>query len=222
MVEAADGPWQRKARARYLANIMSAAASPTNFLWTNPLAVKRAFETGGRSVVPGSLNMLRDVAKGGMPRMVNRQAFGVGTKLACTPGAVVYRDEIFGLLQYEPTTRLVRARPLLMVPPELNRYYVLDLAPGRSMVEFALEQGIQTFMIVWRNPRPELGHGHWGVDDYLAAQARAAEIIRKITHSDTVNWLGLCAGVSRPRSTLVIWPPRATRRPAARRTSSRC
>lgn len=194
MVEAGDGPWPRKARARYLASIMSAAASPTNFLWTNPLALKRAFETGGRSVVRGTRNMLRDLAGGGMPRMVNRQAFGVGEKLACTPGAVVYRDEIFELLQYEPTTPLVRARPLIMVPPELNRYYVLDLSPGRSMVEFALEQGIQTFMIVWRNPRPELGHGRWGVDDYLAAQDRAAEIVRKITHSDTVNWLGLCAG----------------------------
>ncbi|HYZ54204.1 MAG TPA: alpha/beta fold hydrolase [Streptosporangiaceae bacterium] len=194
MVEAADGPWQRQARNRYLANIITASLSPANFLWTNPLALKRAFETGGQSVVRGGVNMLRDLAGGGMPRMVDRQAFGVGEKLACTPGSVVYRDEIFELLQYAPATPAVRSVPLLMVPPELNRYYVLDLAPGRSMVEFAVEQGIQTFMIVWRNPRPELGHGRWGVDDYLAAQARAAEIVRKITHSDTVNWLGLCAG----------------------------
>jgi polyhydroxyalkanoate synthase len=194
MVEAADGPWQRQARNRYLANIITASLSPANFLWTNPLALKRAFETGGQSVVRGGVNMLRDLAGGGMPTMVNRQAFGVGEKLACTPGSVVYRDEIFELLQYAPATPAVRSVPLLMVPPQLNRYYVLDLAPGRSMVEFAVEQGIQTFMIVWRNPRPELGHGRWGVDDYLAAQARAAEIVRKISHSDTVNWLGLCAG----------------------------
>jgi polyhydroxyalkanoate synthase len=194
MIEAADGPWQRQARARYLANIITAALSPTNFFLTNPLALKRAFETGGQSVLRGNLNMLRDLARGGMPRMVNRETFVVGGKLASTPGSVVYRDEIFELLQYAPATPTVRSVPLLMVPPQLNRYYVLDLAPGRSMVEFAVEHGIQTFMIVWRNPRPELGHGRWGVDDYLAAQARAAEIVRKITHSDTVNWLGLCAG----------------------------
>jgi poly[(R)-3-hydroxyalkanoate] polymerase subunit PhaC len=129
-----------------------------------------------------------------MPQMVNREPFPVGEKLACTPGAVVYRDEIFELLQYTPTTPAVRTRPLLMVPPELNRYYILDLAPGRSLVEYLVQNGIQPFMIVWRNPRAELGHGRWGLDDYLTAEARAAEVIKKITRSDTVNWLGLCAG----------------------------
>ena len=87
--------------------------------------------------------MLRDLARGGMPKMVNREPLPVGEKLACTPGAVVYRDEMFELLQYAPTTPAVHSRPLLMVPPELNRYYVLDLAPGRSMVEYAVENGIQ-------------------------------------------------------------------------------
>src|SRR6266516_1578301 len=154
MADSADGPWERQARTRYLANIVTAALSPTNFFWTNPLALK----------------------------------------LACTPGAVVYRDEIFELLEYAPATPAVRSRPLLMVPPELNRYYVLDLAPGRSMVEFAVAHGIKTFMIVWRNPRAELGHGRWGLDDYLAAHVRAAEVAQKITGSDAVNWLGLCAG----------------------------
>ena len=126
--------------------------------------------------------------------MVNREPFPVGEKLACTPGAVVYRDEIFELLQYAPATPAVRSRPLLMVPPELNRYYILDLAPGRSVVEYLVQNGIQPFMIVWRNPRAELGHGRWGLDDYLAAQAKAAEVVKKITGSDTINWLGLCAG----------------------------
>ena len=194
MADAADGPWERQARTRYLANIITGALSPTNYLPTNPLALKRAFETGGLSVLRGGRNMARDLARGGMPSMVNRKPFPVGEKLACTPGAVVYRDEIFELLQYAPATPAVRARPLLMVPPELNRYYVLDLAPGRSMVQYALEQGIQVFMIVWRNPRADLGHGRWGLDDYLAAHTRAAEIVRKITRSDTLNWLGLCAG----------------------------
>src|SRR6266480_3857202 len=194
MADAVDGPWDRQARASYLANLVTAMASPTNFFLTNPAALKRAFETGGMSALRGGRNMLRDLTRGGMPQMVNREPFPVGEKLACTPGAVVYRDEIFELLQYTPSTAAVHGRPLLMVPPELNRHYVLDLAPGRSLVEFAVASGIQTFMIVWRNPRAELGHGRWGLDDYLTAQARAAEVVKKITRSDTVNWLGLCAG----------------------------
>ena len=194
MVEATDGPWDRQARTRYLANILTAMASPTNLFLTNPAALKRAFETGGLSVLRGGRNMARDLARGGMPQMVNREPFPVGEKLACTPGAVVYRDEIFELLQYAPATPAVHSRPLLMVPPELNRYYILDLAPGRSLVEYLVDNGIQPFMIVWRNPRAELGHGRWGIDDYLTAQAKAAEVIKKITGSDTVNWLGLCAG----------------------------
>jgi polyhydroxyalkanoate synthase len=194
MADAVDGPWDRQARTRYLADITTAMLSPTNFFWTNPAALKRAFETGGLSVLRGGRNMLRDLARGGMPQMVNREPFPVGEKLACTPGAVVYRDEIFELLQYAPATPAVHSRPLLMVPPELNRHYVLDLAPGRSLVEYLVENGIQTFMIVWRNPRAELGHGRWGIDDYLAAQARASEAVQEITGSDTINWLGLCAG----------------------------
>jgi polyhydroxyalkanoate synthase len=194
MADAVDGPWDRQARTRYLADITTAMLSPTNFFWTNPAALKRAFETGGLSVLRGGRNMIRDLARGGMPQMVNREPFPVGEKLACTPGAVVYRDEMFELLQYAPATPAVHSRPLLMVPPELNRHYVLDLAPGRSLVEYVVENGIQTFMIVWRNPRAELGHGRWGLDDYLAAQGRAAEAVKKITGSDTINWLGLCAG----------------------------
>ena len=194
MTDAVDGPWDRQARTRYLASILAATLSPTNFFLTNPAALKRAFETGGLSVLRGGRNMVRDLARGGMPQMVNREPFGVGEKLGCTPGAVVYRDEIFELLQYAPTTPAVRSRPLLMVPPELNRYYILDLAPGRSLVEYLVDNGIQPFMIVWRNPRAELGHGRWGIDDYLTAQAKAAEVIKKITRSDTINWLGLCAG----------------------------
>src|SRR5215510_8996911 len=194
MADAVDGPWDRQARTRYLASITTAMLSPTNFFWTNPAALKRAFETGGVSVLRGTRNMARDLSRGGMPQMVNREPFPVGEKLACTPGAVVYRDEIFELLHYTPTTPSVRSRPLLMVPPELNRHYILDLAPGRSLVEYIVGNGIQTFMIVWRNPRAELGHGRWGLDDYLTAEARAAEVIKKITRSDTINWLGLCAG----------------------------
>ena len=194
LVDDMDVPWARRARARYLASILSAGLAPTNFFWTNPAAIKRAFETGGQSVLRGGQNMLRDLASGGMPKMVDRAPFPVGEKLACTPGAVVYREDMFELLQYTPVTPAVRSRPLLMVPPELNRYYVLDLSPGRSVVEYAVANGIQTFMLVWRNPQAELGHGRWGMDDYIAGQLRAADVVRKITRTESINWLGLCAG----------------------------
>ena len=194
MAGAVETSWEQKGRASYLANIMTASLAPTNFPWTNPAVLKRAFETGGRSLFSGAQNMVRDLTSGGMPKMVNRDAMKVGEQLAVTPGAVVYRDEMFELLEYAPCTPTVRSRPLLMVPPEINRYYVLDLSPGRSMVEYAVENGLTTFMVSWRNPREELGHGKWGFDDYAAAVLRAVEIVKNITHIETINVLGLCAG----------------------------
>jgi polyhydroxyalkanoate synthase len=134
------------------------------------------------------------MAKGGMPSMIDRKQFTVGKDIACTPGAVVYRDEMFELLQYTPATPKVRTIPVLMIPPQINRHYVLDLAPGRSLAEFTVSQGIGVFMVVWRNPDSKLGHGKWGLNDYLAAEERANEVVKKITRSDKINLLGLCAG----------------------------
>jgi polyhydroxyalkanoate synthase subunit PhaC len=194
MCDTVEGPWQEQARARFLASIIKAGMAPSNYLLTNPAALRRAVETGGLSVFNGAMNMMRDLARGGMPSAVDRSEYPVGEKLACTPGAVVYREEMFELLQYAPSTPRVHDRPLLMVPPQVNRYYILDLAPGRSVAEYAVAQGIQTFMVVWRNPRGDLGHGAWGLDDYLRAAMRAAGVVKKITRSDALNWLGLCAG----------------------------
>ncbi len=194
MYQHSDGTWQNKARARFAADVITAAVAPTNYLGTNPEALKKAMETGGLSLVHGAQNMLNDMAKGGMPSMVDRKQFTVGKDIGASPGAVVYRDEMFELLQYTPTTPKVHSIPVLMVPPEINRYYVIDLSPGRSLVEFAVSQGIQVFMIVWRNPNAQLGHGKWGLDEYLAAEERANEVVKKITRSDKINLLGLCAG----------------------------
>jgi polyhydroxyalkanoate synthase len=194
MYQGMDGSWQNKARARFAADVITAALSPTNYLGTNPEALRKAAETGGLSLVRGAQNMLHDMARGGMPAMTDRKQFTVGKDISCTPGAVVYRDEMFELLQYTSTTPKVRSIPLLMIPPQINRHYVLDLAPGRSLAEFAVSQGIQVFMIVWRNPSSQLGHGKWGLDDYLAAEERANEVVKKITRSDKINMLGLCAG----------------------------
>jgi polyhydroxyalkanoate synthase subunit PhaC len=194
MYQSVEGSWQDKARARFAAAVITAALAPTNYLGTNPEALRKAVETGGLSLVRGVQNMLNDMARGGMPSMVDRKQFTVGKDIGATPGAVVYRDEMFELLQYSPATPKVRSIPVLMIPPQINRYYVLDLAPGRSLVEFAVSQGIQVFMVVWRNPNARLGHGKWGLDDYLAAAERATEVVKKITRSEKINLLGLCAG----------------------------
>ena len=194
MYESTDGSWQNKARARFAADVIAAALSPTNYLATNPAALREAIETSGLSLVKGAQNMVKDLARGGMPSMVDRNQFKVGTDLAATPGAVVYRDEMFELLQYNPTTPRVRSVPLLMIPPQINRHYIMDLSPGRSLVEFAVSQGIQAFMIVWRNPSSQRGEGKWGLDDYLAAAERAANVVKKIARTDQLNLLGLCAG----------------------------
>ena len=194
MYQSVEGSWQDKARARFAADIITAALAPTNYLGTNPEAMKKAVETGGLSLVRGARNMLQDLAKGGMPSMVDRKQFTVGKDIAATPGAVVYRDELFELLQYTPSTAKVRSIPVLMIPPQINRHYVMDLAPGRSLVEFAVSQGLQVFMVVWRNPSSQRGDGKWGLDEYLAAAERAGEVVKKITRSEKINLLGLCAG----------------------------
>ena len=194
MYESVDGSWENKARARFAADVITAAMSPTNYLGTNPAALREAIESSGLSLVKGAQNMLNDLARGGMPSMVDRKQFIVGKDVACTPGAVVYRDEMFELLQYTPTTPKVRAIPVLMIPPQINRHYVMDLSPGRSLVEFAVSQGIQVFMIVWRNPSSLRGEGRWGLDDYVAAAERAGDVVKKISRTGKLNFLGLCAG----------------------------
>src|SRR5271157_339903 len=128
MYQSVEGSWQDKARARFAADVITAAVAPTNYLGTNPEALKKAMETGGLSLVHGAQNMLNDMAKGGMPSMVDRKQFTVGKDIGASPGAVVYRDEMFELLQYTPTTPKVHSIPVLMVPPEINRYYVMDLS----------------------------------------------------------------------------------------------
>jgi polyhydroxyalkanoate synthase len=185
--------WRREARARYAATLLTDAAAPTNLLLGNPAALKRAFDTGGASLMRGLRNALRDVTeRGGMPAQVDRTPYKVGENLAATPGAVVYRDDLFELIQYAPATPHVRARPVLMIPPQVNKHYFLDLAPGRSLVEYVVGRGMQYFTVVWRNPGPD--NGDWGIDDYAAAQLRAIDVVRDVSRSDEVGLLGVCAG----------------------------
>jgi polyhydroxyalkanoate synthase len=189
-----EGDWQKQARARLRASIITGGLAPTNYLLSNPTALRTAWQTHGASLARGARNMARDVfVNRGIPSTVDTRPFHVGGNLACSPGAVVYREPMFEMIQYAPRAPAVGTRPLVMVPPPANRHYILDLAPGRSLVEAACQAGVQAFMIVWRNPfLPE--HGRWGLDDHVAAALRAVDVARDITGADQANLLGLCGG----------------------------
>jgi polyhydroxyalkanoate synthase subunit PhaC len=183
----------RAEQARFAANILTSAAAPTNFLLGNPAALKRAFDTGGMSLVRGTRNFVHDVRRnGGLPSMIEPGAFEVGRDLAMTPGAVVARNAVAEVLQYAPGTDPVFQRPVLVVPPPIGRFYFLDLRPGRSFVEYATGRGLQTFLLSWRNPTAE--HGHWDLDTYARTVSAALDVVRDVTGCPDVNMIGFCAG----------------------------
>jgi len=180
-------------RAMLVADIMIDALAPTNSLPGNPSAVKLAVDTGGLSLVQGLRHALDDLRNNhGMPSQVDKTPFKVGENLATTEGAVVYRTEMLELLQYTPKTGNVRAMPLLFVPPQINKYYVLDLTPEKSMSRYLVDQGFQVFVVSWRNPGPE--HRDWGLADYVAALVDVIGVVAAITGSEKVNISGGCSG----------------------------
>lgn len=180
-------------RMRYVTSLFTDALSPGNTLIGNPTALKAALETGGGSLLNGMGNMLQDLkANGGMPAQVDKGAFKVGETLAATTGAVVFRNDVLELLQYVPVTPSVFAIPIMMVPPVVNKYYMMDMAPGRSVVQFLVEKGFQPFMISWRNPTA--AHRHWGLNTYVSAMLEAIDAIRDITGSPKVNIFTICTG----------------------------
>ncbi len=180
-------------RARFVVSLLTDTFSPTNTLLGNPASLKKMLDTGGASVVKGLQNMLHDLRTNeGMPAQVDTQAFEVGRNLAVTPGAVVFRNEMLELLQYAPSTATVHARPQIMVPPQVNKYYVFDLAPGKSIVEHLVASGFQTFVVSWRNPTP--AQRDWGMDTYVAALIEAIDAAREITGAKDVNLHGACSG----------------------------
>jgi polyhydroxyalkanoate synthase len=192
-LETTDVDWRTVERARFATGILVSALAPTNALWSNPAALKRAFDTGAGSIGRGVLNWVGDLRhNGGMPSQADRTAFAVGRDLAITPGSVVARDDLVELIQYVPSTPTVRERPILVVPPPIGRYYFLDLRPGRSFVEYSVGRGLQTFMLSWRNPTPE--QGSWDMDSYGASIVEAIDSVREVTGSDDVNVMGFCAG----------------------------
>ncbi len=180
-------------RAEFAVTLLTEALAPTNLLAGNPAALKRAFETGGLSLLQGARHWFDDLLNnGGMPSQVDNRPFQVGETLATTAGSVVHRSEVLELIQYASATESVRTRPLLIVPPQINKYYILDLAPGRSLIEHAAKQGHQVFTISWRNPTPrERG---WDLAAYISAIKQAIDAAVEITGSADVNILGVCAG----------------------------
>ena len=185
--------WSHAQKARFLMGIVTSTAAPTNLFIANPAAMKRARDTRGASLAKGFTNWLSDVrSHGGMPSTAKPGVLKVGEDLAVTPGGVISRDDVAEVIQYTPTTRQVYARPTLIVPPPIGRFYFLDLAPGRSFAQYSVGRGIQTFMLSWRNPTKD--QAHWSIDTYARRILSAIDDVRQATGSNDINIIGFCAG----------------------------
>ena len=180
-------------KARFVMDILTDSVAPTNSLLTNPSALKKARATRGGSLVKGIRHAIEDYRhNNAMPAQVDKNQFEVGENLATTQGSVVFRNEILELIQYQPSTTKVSQRPLLVVPPQINKFYVFDLSPEKSMFKFLVEQGLQLFAVSWRNPTAE--QRHWGMDDYIQSLSDAIEAIQAITGQPSINLMGACSG----------------------------
>ena len=193
LIDDASLDWRADRQARFAAQNVLDALAPTNFPWSNPTVLKEIVDQGGANLVRGIRRLGSDLSRPPrLPASVDVSKFEVGGNLAATPGAVVLRNEVLELIQYKPQTEKVRAVPLMLVPPTINKYYILDLARGRSIVEWLVGQGQQVFTISWRNPDPE--QGHFDLDTYVEAVADAREAVAAITGQESVHALGACSG----------------------------
>lgn len=192
MVDAVEAPSKVKRKIRFAVQQTVDAMSPANFLATNPDAQKKIIETKGESLVKGLTHMMGDMKKGRISQ-TDESAFEIGKNVATTEGAVVFENDLFQLIQYKPLTKTVYERPLLMIPPCINKFYIMDLQPDNSLVRYAVEQGHTTFLVSWRNPDASMGHLGW--DDYIEEGAvKAIEVVQKISGSDQINAFGFCVG----------------------------
>ena len=198
--EAAEGlltdaqlDWRDNERMRFVVDNLVEGLAPTNNPLISPVGWKALIDTGGLSALRGARAFARDMlSKPRVPAMVEPDAFSVGETVAITKGAVVLQTSMFELIQYAPQTPKVRAIPLLMVPPVINKFYIMDIAPGRSMIEYFVQQGQQVFVISWRNPQAR--HRDWGFDAYGAAIIEAMDAVQKITETDSTHLLATCSG----------------------------
>ena len=193
LVKDAELGWGDDQRMGFIIDNLVEASAPSNSPFLNPKVLKRIIDTGGGNLVEGSRRFVRDFAtKPRVPSMVEPDAFEVGTDIAVTPGSVVLRTEMFELIQYTPQTSKVRTVPLLIVPPTINKYYVIDLAENRSLVEHLVKNGQQVYCISWRNP--DARHAAWGADAYGRAILEAMDTCQQIARTEQVALLALCSG----------------------------
>lgn len=180
-------------RARFALSLVTEAAAPTNTLLGNPSALGKAWQTRGQSLVAGLRHFRHDLRhNGGMPSMVDTRPFTVGENIAVTPGQVIHRSELFELIQYAPAGARTFTRPLVVIPPQINKYYISDLAPGRSFVEHTVAAGIPYFTISWRNPTP--AQRDWDLATYVSACKEAIEVACDVSATSDANVAGMCAG----------------------------
>jgi polyhydroxyalkanoate synthase len=185
--------WSDAERMKFVVSNVLEAASPSNNPLISPVAWKAFIDTGGANIVTGPRNLIRDLAQSPrVPSMVDSRAYAVGVDLAVTPGSVVYRCPMFELIQYRPQTESVREIPLLIIPPTINKYYALDLAPGRSLIEYLVEQGQQAFVISWRNP--DSRHSKWGFDAYAEGMIDAFDAVDSISRAGSAHVVAACSG----------------------------
>jgi polyhydroxyalkanoate synthase len=178
------------------------AMSPTLILMSNPAALRKAIETGGASLAAGATNLLADLQAGRLS-MVDADAFAPGRNLALTPGKVVHRNRLIELIQYTPTTEKVHKTPLLILPPWINKYYILDMQPRNSLVRYLVEQGFTVFLISWKNPDASMDE--IGIEDYIdLGPVEASNVVREITGSPTLNAMGYCIGGTLLTMTLAV------------------
>ena len=193
LVQDASLEWADAERIGFAVSNLVEAASPSNNPLLSPVAWKAAIDTGAANLVIGPRNLLRDLsAPPRVPSMVPPNAYQVGTDLAVTPGSVVLRTPMLEVIQYRPQTETVREVPLLIIPPTINKYYVLDLAPGRSLIEYLVQQGQQVFVVSWRNP--DVRHREWGFDAYAQGLLDAFDAVDKITGVDSAHVVAACSG----------------------------
>jgi polyhydroxyalkanoate synthase subunit PhaC len=202
IVRDSEAPAAAKQKAEFGVQLLIDAIAPTNFIPGNPAVIKKALDTGGLSLVKGARNFIHDVRTNrGVPRQVVPGAHTVGEDMALTPGKVVFRNDLMELIQYAPSTAEVHETPLLFSPPWINKYYIMDLAPGRSLAQWAVDHGHTAFMISYRNPDEQMRNVK--MDDYLISGPIAAlDVVRDITGAEKVNLLGLCLGGTLTMATL--------------------
>ena len=192
MAESVEGDKKTRQKVKFAVGQWVDAMSPANFLATNPEAQQKLRETKGESLSAGIDNLLADMRKGRMS-MTDETKFEVGKNMAVTPGSVVYENDLIQVIQYKPATAQVASRPLLMIPPCINKFYILDLQPENSLIRYTVEQGITVFVVSWRNPTEEQGKLTW--DDYIEqGPLQAMKVVREISGQDKLNMLGFCVG----------------------------